>query len=243
MSGETASNDVGAKPSGIIQAFLCTMVALLLVTLPIGQLNLPFYGATAWDLGAAALQWVANEIPVLARFVAEHFFITVGVLGTSWITLIHLRVQRTGRYVLTAIDAILAVCAVGLLAVYFCYLELVLPLDVTFFYRVSLYCAIATMVFGVGVWASALAEKLEPGMHEAEVWMLLLLFIGGVVAGIASASIGEGFGFSGMNAVLHVFANVGAAAMGVGYQCRVAFQARQRSIARAKAEQAEASAA
>ena len=165
----------------------------------------------------------------------------IGALGVLWLTTIHLRVQRAGRYAMGAVDLLFVGCALSGLIIYFYFLERILPLDATFFYRVTLYCAIAVLTFGVGVVTSALSDKLERTVGGEE-WPLILLLIAGIVIAIASSLPGEGFRFSGMNVVLHLVANIGAGVVGVGYESRVSFIARQRGNAKAKAEHSAASA-
>jgi hypothetical protein len=242
---EKSGNFEVAPAARIIQQFLCFMVALMLVTLAVGQLKLPFYGATLWDLGAAMLEqgydWVRALAPAVADAVSERFPVVIGALGVLWLATIHVRVQQTGRYALGALDLLFAGCALGGLIVYFYFLERILPLNATFFYRVALYCSVAVLTFGVSVAASALSDKLERTVG-GEVWPVVLLLIGGIVIAIATSVQGEGFCFSGMNVVLHLVANLGAVVMGVAYEGRVSFIARQRDNAKAKAEHAAASA-
>lgn len=244
MDGNNSNYEV-APAARIIQQFLCFMVALMLLTLVVGQLNLPFYGATLWDLGAAMLElgydWARALIPAVADAVSERFPVVTGALGVLWLMTIHLRVQRSGRYALGTLDVLFSGCALGGLIVYFFFLDRILPLSATFFYRVALYCSVAVLTFGVSVAASALSDKLERTVGGEE-WPVVLLLIGGIVIAIGTSKQGEGFCFSGMNVVLHLVANLGAAVMGIAYEGRVSFIARQRDNAKAKAEQAAASA-
>lgn len=245
MDGKNGNYEL-APAASIMKQFICCMAALLLVTLVIGHLNLPYFGAPLWDVGASALAlgytWVSGQIPVVAVAVSEHFPVVIGVLGVLWLTTIHFRVQRAGRYAIGAVDLLFAGCALCGLIVYFYFLERILPLDSTFFYRVALFCSIAVLTFGVGVVTSALSEKLEMSVG-GEVWPLIVLLIAGIVIAFASSLPGEGFRFSGMNVVLHLVANIGAGVVGVGYESRVSYIARLRDTEAAKAEHPTAGAA
>ena len=245
MDGKDVNNVVPA-PARIIQQFLCFMGGLLGVTLVVGQLNLPFYGATLWDLGAAMLarayEWGCSMVPEVVGVLSGRFPVVVGALGVLWLTTIHLRVQRTGRYAAGFVDLLFTGCALGGLVGYFYFLDRVLPVDATFFYRVVLYCAIAVLTFGVSAAASAVSGPLEKSVGIGEEWPFVLILIGGLFIGLGTGVQGEGFRFSGINVVLHLSANFGAAVMGIAYEGRVSTIARQGDKAKATAEQAAAGA-
>jgi hypothetical protein len=243
MAEQGDNYEVAAAPSRLIQNFLGFMLALLCATLLIGQFNLPYYGASLWDLGAAGMgwlyEWACAGVRLIITAMSERFPIVIGALGVSWLTIIHLRVQRTGRYSAGLIDILFVGYALGGIAAYFYFIDQVLPLDATFFYRMALYCAIAVLSFGVGGAASALSEKLEHSIGGEE-WPFIVLLIGGIAVGLATGIQGEGFRFSGINIVLHLCANLGAAAIGIGYEGRVSYIVGKRDKAQAAAEKVAA---
>ncbi|KWA84128.1 hypothetical protein WL29_22455 [Burkholderia ubonensis] len=219
---------IPATPARIIKLFLGTLIALLLVTLVFGQLNLPYYGKTAWDLGIAGIVWVACLIPVISTEAAAQYPFVVGALGVLWLTLTYHRVQRTGRYSAGRLDGLMTVMALWLLVVYFEYQDKVLPFDAAFFYRVALYCAIAAMTFSLFVMlayfdAKAMAADAEQGggpFFIAVMTSLLSGFATGFHGGdVASVSF---WGYQLPNAWLHLMANATSLGMAWWFHSTVA---------------------
>lgn len=236
MATELDNHISQSRPARIIRRFLGTMLALLLATVLIGQLNLPYYGVTAWDLGVAILAWLGNCLPLVTQAIADQYPFVTGAIGALWLTIIYFRVQRTGRYLVRAADGVLGGVAVALYVVYFVYLADVLPLGASAVYRVALYCAISLLVFCVGVMVGAFSDRMGRISSDASCLPLVGFVIASAFTLFATGSQGEGFVFCGLNVVLHLFANFGAAIMGLCFQGIVASQARQRDKPRAAAD-------
>ncbi|KVP98007.1 hypothetical protein WJ96_05400 [Burkholderia ubonensis] len=208
-------------PGRVVLMFLGSMIALLLVTLAIGQLNLPYYGKTVWDLGIASFLWAFACISVMSERAASQFPFVTGALGVLWLTRTYLRVRRTGRYTPGRIDVVMAVVFLGLLGVYFVYQEQALPLQASFFNRVALFCAFAVMMFSFSLvmahWEDALEAK------ESNISPIGITLFGCLVAGIATGGHGGDvasvsfWAFQLPNALLHLLASFGGLAMGIWF--------------------------
>lgn len=219
---------IPATPARIIKLFLGTLITLLLVTLFVGQLNLPYYGKTVWDVGVAGVVWVASLIPVISAEAAAHYPFVVGALGVLWLTHTYHRVKRTGRYSAGRIDGLMTVLALWLLVVYFEYQDTVLPFQAAFFYRVALYCAIAAMTFSLFVMfayfdAKAVAADSEQGGGPVFIAVMTSL-VSGIATGfhggdVASVSF---WGFQLPNAWLHLMANATSLGMAWWFYSTVA---------------------
>jgi len=222
-----------ATPARVIQRFLSTLVGLLLAALLIGQLKLPYYGATAWDLGGNVLEWLFLRIPVAAEAVAAQYPFVTGTVGVLWLTTNYLRIHRTGQRTASVGDACFAGLALILFVIYYAFPDLTLPVTASFFYRLSLYCAISVVVFGVSVLFGHVDVWLEKQAKElSEVFILVALFVllfSGLATSVPDITNNALIGFKVVNVALHLGANFGAFAMAALYQGAVARQTIQKA--------------
>ncbi|KVP96660.1 hypothetical protein WJ97_12315 [Burkholderia ubonensis] len=233
LSGEGQNMSVSSKnslvapdgkpvtPARILQRYLGTLIVLLLVTLLVGQLNLPHYGKTAWVLGVDVLSVVFGQyVPLVSRMVASQYAFAAGVLGVVWLTHIYLRVHRTGRYSPRRFDGVMVVLSLYLIVVYFAYWDTVLPFKSSFFSRLALYSAISPVVFSYYVLLldcverereARKAKRSKEDTAESCFGMSVLI---GIFVGMATGFHGcsddsvSFFGFQFVNAVLHLLANL-----------------------------------
>lgn len=213
----------------VLLGFLGSMIALLLVTLVFGQLNLPYYGQTVWDLGclgiARACDFAFNVLlPYLGDVTASHYPVLTGMVGVSWLTHIYFRVHRTGCLKLSWVVDPLGILLSGfLLGTYFLCGDQVLPLNAGFFYRLALYCSIATVEFGLfAVLAhhAGLGREYTGGRDLKLNDRLMGCLVGSFIVSLVSAFVTFGRGqdvpsvsflvYQLPNGVLHLMATVGA---------------------------------
>ena len=232
-------------PKNVILLFLGGLIALLVVTLLLGQITLPYVGATVWSIGARAVEWMVDalsrqavvvgawtlkELPVVSGHIALHFSVVTCALGVLWLTDIYRRVQKTGRYSSRITDGILGLASIYLLVIYFAYSDDVLPLHASFFARVALYCSVSLVVFCFMVNCSHRArlfrEKARRNVDEFPgnelvfvISCVVCLFscIATALHGGADDSFVTFLGYQLVNALLHLLANFGGLLMGVWF--------------------------
>lgn len=232
-------------PQNVMLLFLGGLIALLVGSLLVGQLNLPYVGKTVWDLGVLGVAWLFDEawhlgdvgvswaeieIPLLSNKVAGHYTFVTCALGVLWLNVIYRRVRKTGRYSSRIADCGLTVVSVYLLVVYFAYADEVLPLQASFFARVALYCSISLVVFCFMVHrthqAKLFVEKPKARRDDELAFdevafgvSALVCLISGIASGFhgGDVTVASFFGYRLLNAVLHLLANFGGMLMGVWF--------------------------
>jgi hypothetical protein len=224
-----------AAPKRIVQLFLGTLISLLLTTLVLGQLNVPYIGITLWDLGLAAIasgfDSLCNVIPVLADATASNYTVITGAVGVCWLTHTYFRIRRLGTYRASGfVDSLMAVASLWLLVIYIPYEDKTLPLHASFFSRLALFCAISPVVFCwmvlVGYLANINSER-EKDMHDGWMTVFIVSLLGSVAVGIVTGFRGGSdtdvsfIAYQAPNAVLHLLANLGGIAMGMWFLSEV----------------------
>lgn len=203
-----------SKAARVLLCFIGTWLVLLLATFLLGELNLPYFGATVWDLGAVVLGLGLRGVVAAAKWSGANFVFASGALGVVWLISIHLRVRRAGTFVGSVLDGALTLLALGLLVVYFVYEDQVLPLHASFFYRVALYSAISVPSLGVVVafWSF---DKRLPTVAAEEGGLLFFTAVAMLAVAVATGQHGAEqdaafFSYRVLNAVLHLVATFGA---------------------------------
>lgn len=232
-------------PQNVMLLFLGGLTALLVGSLLVGQLSLPFVGKTVWDLGVHGIAWLFDEvlrlgdagalwasieIPLFSNKVAHHYTFVACALGVLWLTDIYRRVRKTGRYSSRIADRVMTVASVYLLVVYFAYTDEVLPLQASFFARMALYCSISLVVFCFMVNRTHQSEffvekpktKRDDELKFGELAFcasILVCLISGIASGFHGGDIPSVsfFAYQLLNAVLHLLANFGGLLMGVWF--------------------------
>lgn len=221
----TASDEIRTPPSRIVKLFLGYMIGLLLVTLVFSQLNLPYYGRTVWDLFLSGTSWVWGIIPAMSMQLADQFAFVTGAIGVLWLTHTYFSVRRAGKYATGRLDFVFFLLSLWLLVVYFAYDAQVLPLNSSFFYRVALYCAIASVTFSFAVMVSH-TEKQNRAASEQNAGLDVMVGFGACAVAIATgfncASDTSSFwSYQFLNTVLHFVANMFGFGMGCWFYYEV----------------------
>jgi hypothetical protein len=227
------SSDKRATPERVIQVYLRIMMGLLVGTLVVSQIRLPYVGKTLWDL----ICGLVLGVPALVNTIASQFTFITGALGVLWLTHIYRRMRRAGVYrPRWRVDIPMMASGLGLSVLYFALPDQVLPLHANFFTRVALYCAISLMTFCAGVLlmhglgvaqARTLAEPTgnerrneNPEFEEVVLFVFILICLGtGFATGFHGAhdSSVSFLGYQVPNALLHWLANFGGLGMGTWF--------------------------
>jgi hypothetical protein len=233
-----------ATPKGVLLMFLGFLISLLLLALCVGQLSLPYFGKSIWDLGAFGVSWVFGEfcrlgglavdwaagvLPTLTDRIAVNFSVVTCAVGVLWLTTIYRRVHKTGRFEARIFDGVMVAVSVVLMGFYFCCLDEVLPFGASFFARCALFCSICLLVFCVSVPLAHCAKVVGRGpkgkkedLESYEVTyfgFVLTCVIAAMVTGFHGA--GESsvpfFAYELLNAGLHFLANLVALGMSLEF--------------------------
>lgn len=216
---EKAGDSRPVTPARIVKLYLAGLVAMLLTTLVLGQLNLPYFGKTVWELGVAGNTWLARAID---GYVPTHYPFVAGAIGVLWLNRTYFRARKLRPFKSTRVDLGFGVLAAILLVMYFAQWDIVLPLKANFLYRVSLFCSISVVVFAMTVALGPFNAEVCDVDDDTPAPYAFLVVIS-CVTGVATGFHGDAtklmsfIGFELPNMLLHLGANFAGFGMGAWF--------------------------
>lgn len=204
-----------SKPARVLSRFIGGLFVIVVATLLLGELNVPYYGATAWELAGVALKCGLQGVVATAAWTANNFIFVTGAVGTVWLVRIQQCVSNGGEYRADTIEVGLFLVAFALFIIYFAYVNQVLPPKAGVFYRVALFSVIAMLIFGLTV--------LWHGPYPELVGLMLVIGVGavGVTAILSTEDLRTGVTYPALNPVLHLLSLIGGSVMGRRFDAEV----------------------
>lgn len=204
-----------SKPTRVLLRFIAGLFVVVAATLLLGELNVPYYGATAWELAGVALRRGLQGVVATAAWTAHNFIFVTGTVGAVWLVRIQQCVNKVGEYRADNIDVGLFLVAFALFIIYFAYVDQVLPPKAGVFYRVALFSVIAMPIFGL--------TALWHGSSPELVGLMLIVGVGavGVTAILSTEDLRTGVTYPALNPVLHLLSLIGGSVMGRWFEAEV----------------------